>query len=112
MRGWCCDRRAGRISFDEVAEQYHAARPVYPAELYDTLVELTGIDRDSRLLEVGPGTGIATRAMAERGFRITALELGEHMAEFARANLAEFPNVEVVRGDFETWDPGDRARST
>ncbi len=107
--GWCCDRRAGRISFDAVAQQYHGARPRYPDELYDKLVELTGIDEDSRLLEIGPGTGIATRAMAERGLHITALELGEHMAEFARQELAAFENVDVVTGDFETWKPGDRA---
>ncbi len=103
------DRRARGTSFDAVVEQYHVARPRYPDELYDTLIDLTGIDEHSRVLEVGPGTGIATRALAERGFRITALELGENMAEFARDQLAEFPNVEVVQGDFETWDPGDRA---
>ncbi|HEY1737699.1 MAG TPA: rRNA adenine N-6-methyltransferase family protein, partial [Acidimicrobiia bacterium] len=78
------DRRAGRISFDAIASQYDAARPEYPPELYDTLVERTGITKDSRLLEVGPGPGIATRAMARRGYRITALELGENMAAVAR----------------------------
>ncbi|HEY3832749.1 MAG TPA: class I SAM-dependent methyltransferase [Acidimicrobiia bacterium] len=103
------DRRAGRISFDAVAEQYGAARPEYPPELFDTVVEITGITTDSRLLEMGPGTGIATRVMAERGFHITAIELGDHMAAVARRNLAEFPNVEIVVGDFETWDPGERA---
>ncbi|HEY1739979.1 MAG TPA: class I SAM-dependent methyltransferase, partial [Acidimicrobiia bacterium] len=76
---------------------------------YDTLIDRTGITNESRLLEVGPGPGIATRALARRGFHITALELGENMAAVARRALAEFPNVEVVQGDFETWDPGDRA---
>jgi SAM-dependent methyltransferase len=103
------DRRARGTSFDAIAQDYEDARPEYPTALYDTLVDLTGITGSSRLLEVGPGPGIATRAMAQRGFHITALELGENMAAVAHRNLAEFPNIEVVQGDFETWDPGDRA---
>jgi SAM-dependent methyltransferase len=72
-------------------------------------VRATGIDEHSSLLEMGCGPGIATRALAERGYRITALDLGADMVVVARRNLAVFERVEVCEGDFETWDPGARA---
>ena len=34
------------------------------------------------------------------------MELGPHLAERARANLAAFPQVSVVTATFESWDPG------
>jgi SAM-dependent methyltransferase len=44
--------------------------------------------------------------LAERGFRILALELGPHLAARARQNLASFADVEVLITSFEAWDPG------
>jgi SAM-dependent methyltransferase len=57
------------------------------------------------MLEIGCGTGQATVALAERGFEITCVELGERLAAVARRNLAAFPTVEVVTAPFETWVP-------
>jgi SAM-dependent methyltransferase len=57
------------------------------------------------VLEIGCGTGQATRAFVERGFRVTCVELGERLAAVARSNLAPFPHVDVLHADFETWEP-------
>lgn len=45
-----------RRIFDEDAARYDRARPGYPAELFSR------IPRGSRVLEIGCGTGQATRA--------------------------------------------------
>lgn len=89
--------------FDEDAELYDRARPGYPPKLFDDLIETAGIGPGSRVLEVGAGTGKATLPLAERGCRITAVELGANMAAVARRNLAGFEAVEIVTADFETW---------
>ncbi|MEV6128959.1 class I SAM-dependent methyltransferase [Streptomyces violaceusniger] len=89
--------------FDEDAELYDRARPGYPPELFDDLTEVAGTGPGCRVLEVGAGTGKATLPLAERGCRITAVELGADMAAVARRNLAGFETVEVVTADFETW---------
>jgi SAM-dependent methyltransferase len=96
-----------RDSFDAAAEIYDSARPDYPAELFDDLLRLAEIRPGAKLLEVGCGTGKATRPLALRGFRIVALELGENLARVARRNLMEFTDVSVVDAAFETWEPGD-----
>jgi ubiquinone/menaquinone biosynthesis C-methylase UbiE len=83
--------------FDPVAEAYDAGRPSYPPELYDAIEQLAqrplmGAD----VLDVGAGTGIATRALRERGARVIAIDHGQRMLARLRAHS---PDVEVVRAD-------------
>jgi SAM-dependent methyltransferase len=92
-----------RETFDTAAERYDRARPGYPARLFDDLVALAGLEPGARVLEIGCGTGQATVPLAERGFRIVAVELGPALAAVARRNLAGFPSVEVVVANFEDW---------
>jgi SAM-dependent methyltransferase len=99
------DRAARRLTFNEVAELYDRARPGYPAELFDDLLDLAGLEAGSRLVEIGCGTGQATRSLAERGLDVTCVELGEAMAAVAGDRLASFPNVRVVQAAFEDWEP-------
>lgn len=99
------DRGARRVTFDEAAELYDRARPSYPTELIEDLVELAGLGPHSRVVEVGCGTGQATLPLAGRGLRVTCVELGASLAAVARRRLALFPGVEIVNADFETWQP-------
>ncbi|MFE9098091.1 class I SAM-dependent methyltransferase [Streptomyces sp. NPDC007264] len=97
----------GRV-FNEVAELYDRVRPGYPDELFADLVAVTGMDDDSSVLEVGCGTGQATRSLAALGCSVTAVEPGADMAALARRRTASFRNVEVETSTFEEWD--DRGR--
>jgi SAM-dependent methyltransferase len=90
-----------------VAELYDRARPGYPMDVLADLAELAELPPRARLVEIGCGTGQATGPLAQRGYTMTCLELGEQLAALARHNLAGFPNVEVVTGNFETWQPAD-----
>ena len=54
-----------RMKFDEDEINYDRWRPGYPDELFQAA------------LEVGIGTGQATRPFLEAGCRVTAVELGE-----------------------------------
>jgi SAM-dependent methyltransferase len=94
--------------FNEVPELYDRVRPGYPDELFADLVAVTGLDEGSSVLEVGCGTGQATRSLAALGCSVTAVEPGAGMATLARQRLASFRNVDVERSTFEEWD--DRGR--
>jgi SAM-dependent methyltransferase len=60
------------------------------------------------VLELGPGTGQATVALARRGLAVVAVELGAGLAEVAARRLAAFDAVEVVNAPFEEWPlPGE-----
>jgi SAM-dependent methyltransferase len=94
-----------RATFEEAPELYDRARPGYPAALFDDLTTLARLPGEARILEIGCGTGQATIALAERGYRVTCVELGEQLAAVARRKLSVFPAVEIVNADFETWRP-------
>ncbi|MFI5533734.1 class I SAM-dependent methyltransferase [Kitasatospora sp. NPDC051853] len=83
-------------SFGAVAAEYDAARPSYPAELFDRLEELTGRPlKGAEVLDVGAGTGIATRLLAARGARVTAVEPSPGMAAQLRLASPELPLVKA-----------------
>ena len=100
-------RELGRV-FNEVPELYDRVRPSYPAELFADLVAVTGIGQRSSVLEVGCGTGQATRPLAKLRCKVTAVEPGEGLAELARQRLADLANVTIETSTFEAWDAGDR----
>ena len=60
------DREHFRATFDDDADAYDRTRPVCPAAVFDDIVELAGLGPTSHVLEIGPGTGQATRPLAER----------------------------------------------
>lgn len=95
--------------FGEAAELYDRHRPSYPPALIDDLIKRAGPSAGGRVLEVGAGTGKATAMLVARGVSVLAIEPSEPMAEIATRNLAATGLVEIVRTDFERWDP-DGAR--
>jgi SAM-dependent methyltransferase len=91
-----------RWTFDSAADLYDAARPSYPSELFDDLIELAGLEPGDRLLEIGCATGKATRSLLDRGFSIVCVEMGAELAAQARRNLAGLP-AEIHVAQFEAW---------
>ena len=91
-----------RTTFDREAARYHRARPAPPEKLIDAVFEQGRLEPGAHILEVGCGTGQATRPLAERGLRVHALELGPTLAEFARANIRGL-DVTVETTAFEDY---------
>jgi SAM-dependent methyltransferase len=89
--------RAG--SFGEVADLYDRARPTYPPALIDRLLS----DGPATVLDVGCGTGIASRLLAARGPAVLGLEPDSRMAAVARRS-----GLTVEEGTLEAWDPEGR----
>jgi SAM-dependent methyltransferase len=98
-----------RASFNSNAPLYNAARPEYPAAVFDDMVELSGIPTSGDILEVGTGTGKATLPLAERGYNILGIELGDNMAALARQKLAEYSRVRIIVAAFEDWPAPEQA---
>ena len=81
-------------------DAYERTRPVVPDAVFDELIALAGLESGSAIVEIGPGTGQATIPLAERGLRVTALEIDARLAARARENLAVFPDVSVLSTSF------------
>lgn len=87
--------------FDQQAEWYDLFRPSYPDAVIDELLGPEPARLD--VLDVGCGTGIASRQIAERGANVLGVEVAPRMAEIARGH-----GVEVEEDAFEDWVAGGR----
>ena len=57
-------------TFDHVADLYDAARPGYPAALFETLVRAGRLEPGDPVLEVGGGTGQSTQGLRRQGLAL------------------------------------------
>ena len=92
--------RARRIDFDSDAANYDLTRPRYCPELFETIIRSAGLTAESKILEIGPGTGQATEPFLDLGCQVAAAELGENLAEYLRLKYADRKNLTVWQGDF------------
>ena len=87
--------------FDQEAERYDRYRPSYPDPLIDEL--LGAAPGTLSVLDVGCGTGIASRQIADRGAEVLGVEVAPRMAEIARGH-----GIDVEISAFEEWDAAGR----
>lgn len=75
-------------SFDGWAGDYDRFRPNYPEELFESIAEQLTLPRTPHVVDLGAGTGRASLAMANLGWRVTAVEPGRPMLEVLRGRAA------------------------
>jgi 16S rRNA (adenine1518-N6/adenine1519-N6)-dimethyltransferase len=64
------------------------------------IVDALGNVTHSVVIEIGPGRGALTRALAERAESLIAIEVDKMLAEHLRAAFSGNPNVEIVQENF------------
>ena len=89
--------------YSPAAEAYNKARPRYPKNLIDRVVEAAQLSCDSKILEVGCGPATATVAIAPLGCSMICLEPNPDFCQFAQQNCEPYPNVEIRNTSFEEW---------
>jgi SAM-dependent methyltransferase len=90
------------LSFGVIAEAYERFRPGYPEELFDMVMTYAG-QPVRTALEIGAGTGKATRLFAQRGITVTATEPDEAMLAELRKHVPA--NVKTMQAAFEALRP-------
>lgn len=79
----------GVAQFENVVDEYDLGRPEHPEAVYDALGDLNGLV----VLDVGAGTGIATRELIARGGSVVALDAGQAVLRRAAERTASLPAV-------------------
>lgn len=100
-------RRRLATVFDADVGNYEAARPGYPPALFEVLADRCDLGPGTRVLEIGPGPGVATLPLLDLGADVVAVEAGERMAERLRQRTSG-RRCEVLHAAFETAELGDR----
>jgi len=106
-------RSEGRGLFGIDPAGYDAARPRYPDALFDLLRTRCGLRAAVRTFEVGPGSGVATRRLAELGanpivaiepdaaFRPQLESIASETGAAIEVHLAAFEDAELPEASFD-----------
>lgn len=66
----------------------------------DILEDITNAaDIDGGVIEIGPGFGVLTRALAENAEKVISIELDERLLPVLKYTLSDFDNVKIVNAD-------------
>lgn len=66
----------------------------------DKIVEAAGLSKDDQVLEIGPGLGVLTEAIAPHAGKLVAVELDRALQEHLAPLEAEFSNLTIIWQDF------------
>ncbi|MEP0917081.1 class I SAM-dependent methyltransferase [Leptolyngbya sp. DQ-M1] len=97
------DLEQRKVWYSPVVEAYDRARPRYPEALIQRVVEVAQLSPESRILEVGCGSGVATVDFARLGYAIDAVEPNLEFCRLAQQNCAAYPQVNIIPQTFEEW---------
>ena len=86
--------------FSGKAESYAKARPGYPEAAIDYIASL--VPDGAVFADIGAGTGKFSECLAQRGYKLFAVEPNTDMREQLTATLNPYPNVEVIAGTAES----------
>lgn len=79
---------------------------VFPSSraLAEAMARPVPLDGEGVVVELGPGTGVMTQALLDRGIAPERLVLIEYSPDFCTLLAARFPGVRIVQGD--AYEPG------
>lgn len=67
--------------------------------ILDKIVEKADLDKDTGVIEIGPGIGALTQKLAESAGKVVAIEIDQRLIPILNESLAENDNVVVINGD-------------
>ncbi len=76
------------------------------------VVELVSPDEGENILEIGPGRGALTLALAESGARIVGVEFDRDLSGYLNKLARRHDNVEIINADFLEFHPDPDQLST
>jgi len=65
----------------------------------DAIVDAAELDKDTNVLEIGPGAGALTKKIAPFAKKVIAVEIDTGLIPLLNENLSEFDNVKVINDD-------------
>lgn len=74
------------------------------SHVIDKIVAAAEIDKDTEVLEIGPGIGTLTQYLAEASKSVTAVEIDDKLIPILEKTLANYDNVRIIHGDILKQD--------
>ena len=78
----------------------------------DDILSAAELSPGDAVVEVGPGLGVLTEALAKRGVKVVAVELDARLVALLRKRLTAFPNIRIVHADILKVAPAQLLRES
>ncbi len=86
--------------YSDLAESY-VKRPDYAGEALEAMLQRTGLGAGASICDVGAGVGHLALPLAQRGYRVTAVEPNNAMRSVGMGRCAACKNIEWIEGTGE-----------
>ncbi len=90
-------------TFDNASQDYDTTRPLYVRGIYDEIFRYKPVGEESRVLEIGIGSGKATLPILEKGCRLQAVEPGDSLADIAEQRFEKYERFSLYRQRLEDF---------
>ncbi|MGM0166496.1 hypothetical protein IGI39_001456 [Enterococcus sp. AZ135] len=88
-------------TFDTTPLVYDKIRPGYVNDLYSTIFEYNPVNKSSKVIEIGIGSGQATLPFLRTGCTLTAVEYGTNFSKLLRTKFKDYSTFSVITNKFE-----------
>lgn len=68
--------------------------------IIDSIINKAEIDKNTLVIEIGPGAGSLTYKLAKNAKNVLCYEIDTSLEEILKNNLKEFNNIEIIYNDF------------
>jgi ubiquinone/menaquinone biosynthesis C-methylase UbiE len=95
--------------FSDRVQDYIQYRPSYPSAMVEFIESACELQPGSIVADIGAGTGIFTKLLLERGYKVFAIEPNAEMLSAAEQLLASYPGLTGLPGTGEHTGLPDRS---
>ena len=69
------------------------------ANILNRIVDGAGVNENVGVIEIGPGIGSLTEALAKKAKKVISFEIDGRLLPILSETLADYPNVEIINND-------------
>ena len=80
---------------------------LFNQSIIDKIIQVSGIERDDNILEIGPGLGILIERLINEARSVTAVEIDSGLVRFLWQKFNDRDNLKIIHADFLKLDLDD-----
>jgi 16S rRNA (adenine1518-N6/adenine1519-N6)-dimethyltransferase len=79
--------------------------------IIEEIISKSNITKDDCVLEIGPGIGVLTQALAEKAHKVLAVELDNKLIPVLEETLSGYDNVDIIHNDILKVDINEEIKN-
>lgn len=90
--------------FNIRASKKYGQNFIIDEDALSTILKAANINKEDRILEIGPGLGTLTRLLCEKACKVIAVEIDKQIVNTLNVNMSDYKNFELINDDFLNLD--------